>query len=209
MAQSLLDKDIREPLFDYLDQIYGKNRILEEKMIGKSRADIVMVVPDEILGIEIKSDADTYARIARQVKDYDRYFDRNLLVVGSSHAGHASEHVPEYWGILSVEERDGGVDFYVLREPKENPKRKKELKLSILWRPELSALQEKYKMPVYKNKSKDFVREKILEKIPWEDLNREISETLFERDYSSIQKEINEYRVSNGRKPRRARKKWK
>lgn len=178
-------------------------------MIGKSRADIVMVVPDEILGIEIKSDADTYARIARQVKDYDRYFDRNLLVVGSSHAGHASEHVPEYWGILSVEERDGGVDFYVLREPKENPKRKKELKLSILWRPELSVLQEKYKMPVYKNKSKDFVREKILEKIPWEDLNREISETLFERDYSSIQKEINEYRVSNGRKPRRARKKWK
>ena len=92
-------------------------------MIGKSRADIVMVVPDEILGIEIKSDADTYARIARQVKDYDRYFDRNLLVVGSSHAGHASEHVPEYWGILSVEERDGGVDFYVLREPMEIPKR--------------------------------------------------------------------------------------
>ena len=87
MAQSLLDKDIREPLFDYLDQIYGKNRILEEKMIGKSRADIVMVVPDEILGIEIKSDADTYARIARQVKDYDRYFDHPAEKAGAAEGG--------------------------------------------------------------------------------------------------------------------------
>lgn len=34
------------------------------------------------VGIEIKSDADTYARLDRQVKDYDRYFDRNIIVVG-------------------------------------------------------------------------------------------------------------------------------
>ena len=39
----LYDKDIREPLFDFLEAYYGKMRILEEKQMGRSRADIVMV----------------------------------------------------------------------------------------------------------------------------------------------------------------------
>lgn len=34
----LYDKDIREPLFDFLDDIYGVNRIIEEKQMGRSRA---------------------------------------------------------------------------------------------------------------------------------------------------------------------------
>lgn len=70
----LKDKDIREPLFDFLEEQYGKVRIIEEKTMGKSRADVVMVLEEELVGIEIKSDADTYARLSRQVKDYDRFF---------------------------------------------------------------------------------------------------------------------------------------
>ncbi len=44
----LLDADIREPLFDYLEQYYGKVRFLEEKVTGKSRADVVMVLPGKV-----------------------------------------------------------------------------------------------------------------------------------------------------------------
>ena len=65
----LYDRDIREPLFEFLEEVYGKVRILEEKQMGRSRADIVMVISDAVIGIEIKSDADTYARLERQVKD--------------------------------------------------------------------------------------------------------------------------------------------
>ena len=36
----LLDKDIREPLFEFLEERYGKVRILEEKTVGHSRADV-------------------------------------------------------------------------------------------------------------------------------------------------------------------------
>ena len=64
----LYDKDIREPLFDFLEEAYGKLRIIEEKQVGKSRADIVMVLPGLLTGIEIKSDADSYVRLSRQVK---------------------------------------------------------------------------------------------------------------------------------------------
>ena len=68
----LYDRDIREPLFDYLEERYGKVRVIEEKQMGRSRADIVMVLPGELAGIEIKSDADTYARLERQVKELQR-----------------------------------------------------------------------------------------------------------------------------------------
>ncbi len=39
MDALLYDCDIREPLFDYLEERFGKARMFEEKIIGKSRAD--------------------------------------------------------------------------------------------------------------------------------------------------------------------------
>ena len=120
----LKDKDIREPLFNFLEDTYGKVRILEEKTVGRSRADILMVATDSLYGIEIKSDADNYTRLADQVKDYDKYFDYNIVVVGSTHGEHTHEHVPPYWGIITVEMVDGAFDFYFLRKPQLNPKMK-------------------------------------------------------------------------------------
>ncbi len=195
----LYDKDIREPLFDYLEERYGKARMIEEKQMGRSRADIVMVLPGELAGIEIKSDADTYARLKRQVKDYDRFFDRNYVVAGSTHAMHIGEHVPEYWGIISVEQMEEGVDFYMIREAARNPKMELELKLRILWRPELAHIQAICGMAKYGGKSKEFVRNKIAEGVPAEILNELISEELFERDYTEIRGKIEEFR---GRKKR-------
>ena len=190
----LYDKDIREPLFDYMEERYGKVRIIEEKQIGRSRADIVMVLPGGIAGIEIKSDADTYARLDRQVKDYDLYFDRNYVVIGSTHALHAAEHVPGYWGIISVEWLDDKVDFYTVREAGDSPKTDLKLKLGILWRPELAHIQEMYGMPKYAGKSKEFVRNKIVDRIPEELLQKQISEELFERDYTRIGETIWRYK---------------
>lgn len=190
----LLDKDIREPLFEYLEEQHDKVRILEEKTMGRSRADVVMVLEEEVVGVEIKSDADTYARLSRQVKDYDSFFDRNLVVVGTSHAHHVAEHIPDYWGIITVEEQGENCDFYMLREALENPKKKMIHKIRLLWRPELAHIQEISGMPAYKQKSKDFVQKKILEKIPEEVLQKQISDELFERDYTTIQETIRKFK---------------
>lgn len=190
----LLDKDIREPLFEYLEEQHDKVRILEEKTMGRSRADVVMVLEEEVVGVEIKSDADTYARLSRQVKDYDRFFDRNLVVVGTSHAHHVAEHIPDYWGIITVEEQGENCDFYMLREALENPKKKMIHKIRLLWRPELAHIQKINGMPAYKQKSKDFVQKKILEKIPEEVLQKQISDELFERDYTTIQETIRRFK---------------
>lgn len=190
----LLDKDIREPLFEYLEEQHDKVRILEEKTMGRFRADVVMVLEEEVVGVEIKSDADTYARLSRQVKDYDRFFDRNLVVVGTSHAHHVAEHIPDYWGIITVEEQGENCDFYMLRAALENPKKKMIHKIRLLWRPELAHIQEINGMPAYKQKSKDFVQKKILEKIPEEVLQKQISDELFERDYTTIQETIRKFK---------------
>lgn len=197
----LKDQDIREPLFDFFDEKFGKVRIIEEKQIAKSRADVMLVLEEKLIGVEIKSDADTYARLARQVKYYNKFFDYNYVVVGSSHSKHIEEHVPEYWGIIEAISKEESVEFNVLREPEINKRAqrtyKMKRKLSILWRPELSHIQEINGMPKYKQRSKDFVITKIMEKVPWDLLHRQISEELFQRDYNTISEAIKEWRSSN------------
>lgn len=101
----LYDKNIREPLFDFLEERYTKIRIIEEKQMGRSRADVVMVTEDSVVGIEIKSDADTYTRLQRQIRDYDRFFDYNYVVAGSRHALHIEEKVPPHGGVLSRQKK--------------------------------------------------------------------------------------------------------
>ena len=211
----LYDKNIREPLFDFLDETYGTNRTLEELMIGKSRADICMITKEYLYGIEIKSDADTYVRLKRQVRDYNKYFDMNIVVCGSSHGNHISEHVPDHWGIITVEELDNpdvdssdlqlskGCDFYILREPTLNPKVTMLNKLSILWRPELVEIKDKYNLPKYDYLSKANLILKMEEKIDSDLLQADICKALLERDYNTIDEKIAEYRAGKNLKKRR------
>ena len=204
----LLDKDIREPLFDYLETEFGKVRIFEEKNMGDSRADIVMVMHNKVAGIEIKSDADSYTRLKSQVKDYDLFFDYNYLVVGSTHAKSACDHVPEHWGIISVEYLEDRVDIYKLRDASKNPNLDMLKKVRLLWRPEIAHIQSVCGLPAYKGKSKDFVRQVIVERIDGDKLNELISYELFERDYSTITEEIKAYRqLQNPNKIVRKKKK--
>ena len=177
------DKDIREPLFDFLEDTFGRIRILEEKNMGKSRADIIMVAPSCLYGIEIKSDADTYTRLSKQVRNYNRFFDYNILVVGSTHAAHAMEHVPDNWGIISVEELDGKLDFYELRSPKIT-KAKLKTQLQLLWRRELAQIQATNHLHKYAGKSRKFVEEYILTTLDPDTLKKQLLDTLFERDYT-------------------------
>ncbi len=142
----MLDKDMREPLFDYLDTEFGKVRTIEEKIIKKSRADVLAITDGAIIGIEIKSDADTYTRLATQVKDYDKYCDYCYIAVGESHRLHAAEHVPDHWGVLVISP-DGEVREQ--REAELNKKVKLKTQLDLLWRPELLGIQLKYGYPKY------------------------------------------------------------
>lgn len=208
----LYDKDIREPLFEYIEDNYGKVRIIEEKQIGKSRADVMVVMDGLLAGVEIKSDADTYARLERQALDYNRCFDLNYVVVGTKHAEHVEEHVPDWWGIITVEEdkdisgenAEVKADFYELRKPKLNPRRHYEFfrkrQLGFLWRPELAHIQELNGFHKYARRSKKFVQDYLYDNVDEEVLKKQITDELFERDYAAIASKIEEYRKRKTKK---------
>ena len=162
----MLDKEMREPLFDYLEEFYGKIRIFEEKNAGGSRADVIGVVDSNLLGFEIKSDSDSYTRLKTQTRDYDVFCDINFLVIGKTHIKHAEEHIPPYWGILCVYEEKDQVKVEMIQIPGRNPKVSIKKQIEFLWRPELYQIQKWNDLPEYKQKSKQFVRDKIVEKIP-------------------------------------------
>lgn len=193
-GENMYDKDIREPLFDYLEERFGKVRILEEKRMGRSRADVIMVLSDALVGLEIKSDADSYERLKRQATDYNKFCDRNYIVIGKSHSRHVAEHVAKCWGILCVSEVEGEIVVEELREAGENPKCKLERQLEWMWRPELARILELNALPRYKRRSKLFVQQKLLEKVEPDLLKRQMCEELFERDYTLWDEQMEAYR---------------
>ena len=182
----LLDKDIREPLFWYFEEKYGMVRFFEEKDIGRSRADVMLATIDSLIGIEIKSDADSYTRLKSQVRDYNKYFDLNYVVIGKSHVKHIEEHVPDFWGIVSCYRGEDDLVFELVRMPEPNPKVKMEHKLSLLWRRELNNIGEECLKYKYTHLSKAQLRKKMIETIDKDKLDRLISRELFNRDYTTI-----------------------
>ncbi len=202
MENGLYDRDIREPLYFFLEEKYGKIRIIEEKITGRARADAVMVTENALCGIEIKSDADTYARLPGQVKEYDKYFDFNFAVVGLSHVGHIEEHLPPYWGIITAERVEGGLDFYIMRRPARNPHRDMSRKVSLLWRPEMESILVKNHRPAFRGYSKARVIKRLPELFSPGELDRLVSDALFERDYTLIGDEIARFREEYGQKKR-------
>ena len=263
MEKYMLDKDIREPLFDFLEEFYGKIRIFEEKVTGISRTDALGVIDGQLIGFEIKSDSDTYTRLKRQTADYDLLCDVNYLVVGKSHRRQADQHIPAHWGIICVYEENETenemteantgkgktrgkagpetdakmlpnrteeeiseinmtADIMEEKLPPEekkkiiveidqipgiNPNVRLERQLDLLWRPELATLQEWNEMPKYAQKSKAFVREKILERVPQDVLKRQITDLLFERDYEALLAQIREVQKKTRPRKRKMSKK--
>ena len=76
------------------------------------------------------------------------------------------------------------MDFYRIREAKPNPKARLKNKMSMLWKSEFSHILAENKMPKYAQKSKKFIAEKLMEKVSEDVLHEQISEELFERDYT-------------------------
>lgn len=123
--------ELRDSLCEYFETLFEKVRFLEEKNIGKVRADMIAVIPEGLIGIEIKSHCDSYTRLQSQIKNCDKYCDFNYLFVGSRHI-HAADHVPNHWGVVFMNVRNG-VTFEIIRQPVKNIKCKVENQLTLLW----------------------------------------------------------------------------
>lgn len=175
------DNEMREPLFDFLEVYFKKIRIIEEKVIMKSRADVLGVIDGAIVGFEIKSDSDTYQRLETQIPDYDKYCDYSYLVIGKSHLKHAEEHIPPHWGMICIHDAE---NIEMCREAGLSPKVKLVNQLSFLWRNELAELLAMNHLPKCTGKNKKEISKLLIEKVDNDLLREQLTECLFERDYN-------------------------
>lgn len=175
------DIEIREPFFLYLEKKGGKMRIIEEITSRKCRADAVVVKENILVGYEIKSDSDSYARLPNQVKHYNKAFDFNYLVIGAKHKKSAPKHIPDFWGIICVSEDGDSIE--VVRDAGVNKFVKLQRQLEFLYRRELWAILDANSLPKYRNKSRKFMREKLLLKLDHSLLKEQMCNQLFEREY--------------------------
>ena len=173
------DKAIRKILISSLKVVYPEMRLYQEKMIGSSICDL-MAVTDRLIGYEIKSDQDNYARIDSQVNWYDQFFDLNYIVVGKTHEKSAKSMIPNHWGIVVITEDNVSVSRCPL--PNQNVNRKRQL--SILWKLELKNLLNYFRLPMFALKSKEFITNKLVERVPDDQLREQIAYELMHRDYS-------------------------
>lgn len=172
------DKEIRNILVGYLSATNKNYRIFQEKNIGSSICD-VMLVTDKLCGFEIKSDSDNFIRLKKQTEAYNEFFDENTLVVGQTHLKEALAKTPEDWGIWCVEL----TQVKIIRSATKNKKTNIEKQLSILWKIELQNLLLKNSLPAMQSKPKEDIIKK-LSAIPKKILKPQLIEELMTRDYS-------------------------
>ena len=98
----LSDKQIRDPLYSFIESASNRIRILEELRIDNSRADLLVVTDGILTGYEVKSDLDSYTCLKTQTADYSRFCDYCYAVIGRSHQQGILERIPEFWGVLVV-----------------------------------------------------------------------------------------------------------
>ncbi len=134
------DDTIRAALLPRLDSILPlePNCVLIEEMgieHGSSRIDVA-AIGSLVYGFEIKAGLDSFARLQRQVRHYDRLVDFAYLVLAENHLASAATSVPDYWGLIVAEARPAGIEFRIERYAKRNLNRVPESLARLLWRDE-------------------------------------------------------------------------
>ena len=180
----LNDKDIRKVIYDSFSGSRAETRILEEFPMGDSRADMLLVTKTKLIGLEIKSDRDSFLRLARQVRDYEKFFDTNYLVVGTYHVDEALRTVPAHWGIYEVyESTNGGYVMECVRGASMALKDNTEEKLYLLWRNELMRIVRDYRLAKGNLQRKDKMISKITRGLTVPVIQSEICAALLTREY--------------------------
>ncbi|MBO9555578.1 hypothetical protein [Cellulomonas sp.] len=108
-----LDPEIRAALVAHIEPDGTQRRVRHEVLVGglgavEVRIDVLAVTGADpgtgagglLEAFEIKSDADSVARLPRQITGYEQVAQRCWLAVGSRHHAKATALLPAHWGVL-------------------------------------------------------------------------------------------------------------
>lgn len=176
------DADIRKKLHTYLNsenKRYKDTLIIDELDLcsGLSRIDIA-VINGTIHGFEIKSEEDTLNRLPGQITYYNKSLEKVTLVTNPSHLKKVKELIPEWWGLIIVEDSTNNFSINQLKKSETNIEIDSNSILELLWKNELIDLASYYDVPIKKSYSKSLLRSAITEVVDIEKLVYEVRSAL-------------------------------
>src|ERR1700677_3438816 len=140
----LTDFQIRKVIYsEIISSIIAEcpSRIVNEMAIccGEARVDIA-VINGKLHGFEIKSEADTLARLPGQVSAYNQVFDTMTIICGKNHLDSIAKMVPDWWGIYLAKINWGKVELTQWRCAETNQSVNSLALAQLLWKSEMLTL---------------------------------------------------------------------
>lgn len=178
------DREIREKLLKDLRADKNNIKIINELDINGAIADLAVISKDYFCGYEIKSDRDTLKRLPGQIQIYSYVFDKITIVIGESKFFNTIEIIPNFWGVIMAESRNGKIILTEVRKPKLNTNINKNWLSKKLWRSDIVDILKE--LNLYKGKSgfyKDALLEILMGKISLNELRHHIRAVLTKRIY--------------------------
>jgi hypothetical protein len=146
------DREIRAALHrKKFRALHGRTDTLIIDELGlahaKARIDIA-AINGCVHGFEIKSAADTLARLPQQLMLYEQCLEKLTIVCAEKHVSAVRKMAPAWCGILKVTKGPlGGIAFIAIRPPKRNPNVQANKLAHLLWRSEAVALLARLNAP--------------------------------------------------------------
>ncbi|MBJ6752695.1 sce7726 family protein [Geomonas anaerohicana] len=180
----LNDKTIRTALKAFLESRKpSPHKVIDELTInnGNAIADVVCIYKHTHC-FEIKGDGDNLDRLKRQVQFYNSTFSRITIVTTARHIKKAKLVVPEFWGIILIDNTNSGPTIRYHRKSRRNSLIQKEDSLYVLWKKELIYLAEKHHLKhVNKNRTRKDIAMVIANSLPINTIEEEIASVLTQR----------------------------
>ncbi len=173
------DQDIRTILHSYLTEQNKDTIIVDELNVknGLARVDIA-VINGSIHGYEIKSEVDTLNRLKNQIEHYNSSLEKVSIAINSVHKEKVFDIVPEWWGILEV---NNYSEISEKRQPKENPDLEVSNFLLYLWKDELIKILVNNNVSYKKSSNRQTLIDTMTKNVDKDKLLHEVRQSLKSR----------------------------
>lgn len=186
LAKPIEEQEIRGALLDQLSTHRKRgNKVLEEFRIERGGARIdVAEIGKHLVGYEIKSDKDSFARFSNQIHAYNRVFDRINLVCGPVLLDVAEKIIPSWWGIVVAERlTNGSIQLSVRRNASANPMQDAFSLASLLWKEEALEALLSLDTKAPKGESLHTLWSRLATNLSVGNIRSVVAETLLKRQY--------------------------
>lgn len=149
---------------------------------GSAQLDVAAITPTELIGVEVKGEGDSAARLPLQALLYSAVATEMHLFPAPSLEKRMRGKLPPMWRLLSVGERDEGVVVRDIRGASlpQSPRRLCEL----LWRDELSKVARSLRLDVgYGRFRYDVIANEVADIVPLRELRPAVYAQLYRRDW--------------------------